>query len=240
MIEGVGIRSVLGIKLFGSDHEILAREAKKVAAVVKTIPGSADVQVEITEGLPQLQIAIDRGAIARYGINVDDVNGLVETLLGGRALTTINDGNQRYDVVFRLPAASRNNVEVIKRLQIPSLSGASIPLFQLAHIEKVEGLVQISRENGKRRIVIQSNVRGRDLGSFVKAVQKKVAAEVKLPVGYYLEYGGTYEKMQSGRARLAVVAGFALPYLSGSAFRSAHLDGHSLRRGGRNRRSLVA
>ena len=130
LIEGVGIRSDLGIKLYGSDHEVLAREAKKVAAVVKQVSGAADVQVEITEGLPQLQIAIDRAAIARYGISVDDVNQVVETLLGGRPLTTINDGNQRYDVVFRLPAAQQNDVETIKRLQIPSMSGAGIPLQQ--------------------------------------------------------------------------------------------------------------
>ncbi len=205
LIEGVGIRSDLGIKLYGSDHAVLAREAKKVAAVVEKVTGAADVQVEITEGLPQLQIAIDRAAIARYGISVDDVNQVVETLLGGKPLTTINDGNQRYDVVFRLPPERQNDVETIKCLPIPSLLGPSIPLEQLAKIERVQGLVQISRENGKRRIVIQSNVRGRDLGSFVSEVQKRVAAEVKLPVGYYLEYGGTYEKMQSGRARLAIV-----------------------------------
>lgn len=205
LIEGVGIRSDLGIKLYGSDHEVLAREAKKIASVVKKVPGAADVQVEITEGLPQLQIAIDRAAIARYGISVEDINQVVETLLGGRPLTTINDGNQRYDVVFRLPPASQNDVEEIKRLHIPSMLGASIPLSQLAKIEKVQGLVQISRENGQRRIVIQSNVRGRDLGSFVQEVQRRVVSEVHLPVGYYVEYGGTYEKMQSGRARLALV-----------------------------------
>lgn len=205
LIEGVGIRSDLGIKLYGSDHEVLAREAKKIAAVLEKVPGAADVQVEITEGLPQLQIVIDRGAIARYGISVEDINQVVETLLGGRPLTTINDGNQRYDVVFRLPPAAQNDVEEIKRLQVPSLLGPSVPLSQLAKIEKVQGLVQISRENGKRRIVIQSNVRGRDLGSFVDEVQRRVSSEVQLPVGYYVEYGGTYEKMQSGRARLAVV-----------------------------------
>lgn len=215
LIEGVGIRSDLGIKLYGSDHEVLAREAKRVAAVVEKVSGAADVQVEITEGLPQLQIAIDRAAIARYGISVDDVNQVVETLLGGRPLTTINDGNQRYDVVFRLPAGQQNDVETIKRLQIPSMSGAGIPLQQLARIEKVEGLVQISRENGKRRVVIQSNVRGRDLGSFVEEVRKRVDAEVKLPVGYYLEYGGTYEKMQSGRARLAIVVPLTLALVLG-------------------------
>ncbi|MBT9587998.1 efflux RND transporter permease subunit [bacterium] len=205
LIEGVGIRSDLGIKLYGSDHAVLAREAKRVAAVVEKVQGAADVQVEITEGLPQLQIAIDRTAIARYGISVDDVNQVVEMLLGGKPITTINDGNQRYDVAFRLPIDRQNDVDTIRRLQIPSMLGPSIPLQQLARIEKVEGLVQISRENGKRRIVIQSNVRGRDLGSFVQEVQRKVNADVKLPVGYYLEYGGTYEKMQSGRARLALV-----------------------------------
>ena len=229
LIEGVGIRSDLGIKLYGGDHAILARDAKKVAAVVEKVQGAADVQVEITEGLPQLQIVIDRAAIARYGISVDDINQVVETLLGGRTLTTINDGNQRYDVVLRLPPDKQNDVETIRHLRIPSLLGPSIQLEQLAKIERVQGLVQISRENGKRRVVIQSNVRGRDLGSFVQEVQKRVAAEVKLPVGYYLEYGGTYEKMQSGRARLAVVVPLTfaivlgLLYLTFQEWRSALL-----------------
>lgn len=229
LIEGVGIRSDLGIKLYGSDHAVLASEAKKVAAVVEKVQGAADVQVEITEGLPQLQIVIDRAAIARYGISVDDINQVVETLLGGRPLTTVNDGNQRYDVALRLPPEQQNDVETIRHLRVPSLLGPSVQLEQLAKIEKVQGLVQISRENGKRRIVIQSNVRGRDLGSFVQEVQKRVAAEVKLPVGYYLEYGGTYEKMQSGRARLAVVVPLTfaivlgLLYLTFQEWRSALL-----------------
>ena len=205
LIEGVGIRSDLGIKLYGSDHEVLREQAEKIAQVVRKVPGSADVQVEITAGLPQLQIGIDRDAISRFGISVADINEVVELLLGSRPVSSINDGNQRCDVVLRLPDESKNDPDIVGTLPIPSTSGNPIPLNQLAQIQRRPSPVQISREDGKRRIVVQSNVRGRDLGSFVEEVKEQLEEQLKLPTGYYLEFGGTYEKMRSGRARLAVV-----------------------------------
>jgi len=202
LIEGAGIRADLGIKLFGPDRAVLAREGARLAQVVATIPGAADVKVETTQGLPSLRIRIKRDEIARYGINVADVNSIVEAALGGEAVTELTDGARRFDVAVRLARQYRDEPEKIGRILIPSPNGPQMPLDQLAEIRSVEGPVQISRENGERLVAVQANVRGRDLGSFVEDVQRKLDAEVRLPPGYHLEYGGTYEHLQSGRARL--------------------------------------
>lgn len=205
LIEGVGIRSELGIKLYGDDLEVLARKGAEIARVVRGVRGNADVSVETTEGLPVLNINLNREAIARYGINVSDVQAVIESAVGGGDAGQIIQGNKRFDLVVRLAQSYRNDPEAIGRIQVPAPSGATIPLSQLATLESIEGPVQISRENGERRIVVQSNVRGRDLGSFVEEVRQGIEAKVKLPTGYHLEYGGTYEKLQSGRARLLLV-----------------------------------
>jgi heavy metal efflux system protein len=205
LIEGVGIRSELGIKLYGDDLALLASKGAEIAKVLRTVPGNADVSVETTEGLPVLNIVMNREAIARYGINVADVQQVIESAVGGGAAGEIIQGNKRFDLVVRLEKSYRRDPEAIGRITVPSPKGAAIPLAQLANIESIEGPVQISRENGQRRVVIQSNVRGRDLGSFVEEVKKAVDAQVKLPPGYFLEWGGTYEKLQSGRARLMIV-----------------------------------
>jgi cobalt-zinc-cadmium resistance protein CzcA len=228
LIEGNGVRADLGIKLYGAEHAQLAIEAQKIAAVVKQVPGAADVQVETTEGLPQLQIQIDRAQLAPYGLNVSDINQTLEAALGGRAVSTINDGNERYDITVALAENYRQDPEALASLKVLTPDRQLIPLSQLATIHSIEGPVQISREKGKRRIVIQSNVRGRDLGSFVEEVQRRVA-QIKLPTGYYPEYGGTYEKLQSGRARLTLVvpltflAVYGLLYLNFSSVRLASL-----------------
>jgi len=215
LIEGVGIRSELGIKLYGDDLAMLAAKGAEIGKVLRTVPGNADVSVETTEGLPVLNIVLDREAIARHGINVADVQNVIETAVGGSEAGEIIQGNKRFDLVVRLDEQYRDNPEAIGRITVPAPGGAAVPLAQLARIESVEGPVQISRENGQRRVVIQSNVRGRDLGSFVEDVKKAVDAGVKLPTGYYVEYGGTYEKLQSGRARLMIVVPitFALIFL---------------------------
>lgn len=215
LIEGVGIRSELGIKLYGDDLAVLAAKGAEIGKVLRTVPGNADVSVETTEGLPVLNIVLDREAIARHGINVADVQNVIETAVGGSEAGEIIQGNKRFDLVVRLDEQYRDNPEAIGRITVPAPGGGAVPLAQLARIESVEGPVQISRENGQRRVVIQSNVRGRDLGSFVEDVKKAVDAGVKLPTGYYVEYGGTYEKLQSGRARLLIVVPitFALIFL---------------------------
>jgi cobalt-zinc-cadmium resistance protein CzcA len=205
LIEGAGVRADLGIKLFGPDREVLAQEAARVAQVAASVPGAVDVKVETTQGLPSLQIRIRRGEIARYGINVADVNEVVEAAVGGKTATELTSGAQRFDVAVRLAQEYRDDPEKIGRILVPAPNGSQIPLTQLADIESAEGPVQISRENGQRLVAIQANVRGRDLGSFVEEVQKRLEAQVKLPAGYHLEYGGTFEHLQSARARLLLV-----------------------------------
>ncbi len=215
LIQGVGVRANLGIKLFGPDPDVLAREANRISRIASSVPGAADVKAETTQGLPQLQIAIRRDKIARYGINVADVNEVVEAAVGGKVVTTISDGATRVDVSVRMPQSFRDDPDKIGNILISTSDGKQIPLSQLADITSMEGPVQISRENGQRRIVIQTNVRERDLGSFTEEVKQRLEKEYKLPTGYRLEFGGTYEQLQSGRARLAIATPltFALIFL---------------------------
>jgi cobalt-zinc-cadmium resistance protein CzcA len=183
----------------------LAQKGAEIGRVVRSVPGAADVSVETTEGLPVLNIDIRRDEIARYGINVADVQQVIETAVGGAEAGEIIQGNQRFDLVVRFAPQYRQDPEAIGRILIPAPGGERIPLAQLADIRSVEGPVQVSRENAQRRVVIQANVRGRDLGSFVEDVKQQIDAQVKLPTGYHVEYGGTYEHLQSGRARLMLV-----------------------------------
>ncbi|MBL1150237.1 MAG: efflux RND transporter permease subunit [Armatimonadetes bacterium] len=205
LIEGVGIRADLAVKIYGDDEEKLARLGERVLRAIRGVKGAEEVTLEATEGLPQLQVGIRRDRIARYGINVRDINDVLEASLAGKVVTTLNDGTKRFDVAVKLPPQARDTPEKIARLMVPAPDGRRVPISELADIESVEGPVQVSRENGRRRVVVQSNVRGRDLGSFVEDAKRAVAAQVSLPPGYVLEWGGTYEQLQSGRARLALV-----------------------------------
>lgn len=205
LIEGVGIRGDVGIKLFGPDRDTRAQLADKVAAVARTVKGTADVSVETTKGLPLLDIRINRGEVARHGISVGDVQDVIETALGGKEASTIIEGNQRFPLVVRLASTYRSDPEAIGRILVHSPGGADVPMSQIADIVATEGPVQLSRENGEGRNVIQMNVRGGDLGGVVKELQAKVARQISLPPGYRLEYGGTFEKMESGRQRLMIV-----------------------------------
>lgn len=210
LIEGVGIRADLGIKIFGQDHGELARLGDRVADLLRQVRGAVDVTVETTEGLASLQIDLDRQQLALTGTTVEDVNLVVEAAVGCRPISSVNDGNQRYDLVVRLPEALRNDSGMIGSLLIVNSRGESFPLRQLARIVEAEGPMQISREDGKRRVVVQSNVEGRDLGGFVQEVEALLGRELRLPTGYYLRYAGTYEKLESGRARLLVVVPLTL------------------------------
>lgn len=205
LIEGVGIRSELGIKLYGDDLATLAQKGAEIGKVLRTVTGNADVAVETTDGLPVLNIDIRRDNLARYGINVEDVQEVIQAAIGGEEVGQIIAGNAKFPIAVRLEERFRRDPEAIGRIMVPTPGGAMIPLSQLANINATEGPVQISRENGSRRVVIQSNVRGRDLGSFVEDVRSKIEREVKLPTGYHIEYGGTYENLQSGRARLMLI-----------------------------------
>jgi cobalt-zinc-cadmium resistance protein CzcA len=205
MSEGVGIRSELGVKVFGPDMTMLQRKAAEVAGVMRGIPGGTDIVVEATSGLPTLKIKIRRGDIARYGINVSDVHEVVETAIGGSRVGEVIEGEQIFDLLLRFQEPYRRNPGAIGDILVEGGDGQLVPLSMLADITSVEGPVQVSRESGQRRVVVQANVRGRDLGSFVKEAQRQVSTKVKLPPGYHLEWGGQYEHLQSGQLRMAVV-----------------------------------
>jgi cobalt-zinc-cadmium resistance protein CzcA len=205
-----GVRSDVALKLYGDDLDALADNANRIAAVVAQVPGAKDVKVEATEGLPQLQIKPDRAAIARYGINVEDVNDLVESIVAGQPAGVVYEGEQRFNLVVRLAQNQSKDLETIKNLLVPAANGARIPLAQLAEVKLVEGPAQISREDTRRRISVELNVRGRDVAGFVQEAQARLAREVKLPAGYYLKWGGTFENLQRASARLLIVVPLAL------------------------------
>jgi len=215
LIEGVGIRGDVGVKLFGPDREVRQQYAERIGKIALSVKGAEDVRVETTTGLPLLDIRIKRDEIARRGISVGDVQDLIETALAGKQASVIVDGNQRFPLVVRLASFFRADAEAIGRLVVHTNGGEDAPLAELADIVSTEGPMQLSRENGEGRTVVQANVRGRDLGSVVQELQEKVEAGVKLPAGYHVEYGGTYEKMLSGRARLMIVvpATFAIIFV---------------------------
>jgi heavy metal efflux system protein len=224
-----GIRSDVGVKIFGDDLDVLVRAAAQVQAILQKVDGAADVKAEQVEGLPILTVKVDRQALSRFGINVADVQNLVEIAVAGKSAGRVFEGDRRFDIVVRLPEHLRSNVEAIKSLPIPlppvenparataALWGNSplaqiryVPLSELAEINLAPGPNQISREDGKRRIVVTANVRGRDLASFVADAQGRVAQEVKLPSGYWIGWGGQFEQLVSAAQRLTIVVPITL------------------------------
>lgn len=205
-----GVRSDVAIKLYGDDLDILKEKADEIVKSVQGVKGAEDVKAEATSGLPQLQIKPDRAAIARYGLNVEDVNDMVEAVVAGKETGQVFEGEQRFNLVVRLNEASGQNVESIKNLLLTAPNGSRVPLSQVASISLVEGAAQISREDTRRRIGVELNVRGRDIGSFVEEAQAKIAKEVQLPPGYYLKWGGTFENLQRASSRLLIVVPIAL------------------------------
>jgi heavy metal efflux system protein len=200
-----GVKAAIGIKIFGDDLDVLARKADAVAAVLAKVRGAADINIEKISGLAYLQIEIDREKIARYGINVADVNEIIETAIGGKEASTVYEGLKVFGLAVRFPESARNDVEPIRQILVPSPSGALIPLGQLAKVEVVEGPAQISRDMGQRRIVVLCNVTDRDIGGFVKEAQEKIDAAVKLPPGYTITWGGQFENQQRAMKRFAIV-----------------------------------
>ena len=205
LLQGIGMRGDLSINIFGPDRDVLAQEAKRAAAIVSSVRGSADVLAQTTQGLPLLNIRILRRSIALYGISIADVNSVVQAAVGGKEVTTLTRGVERFAVVTRMQKQYRNNAQTIGRILVPSPEGIQIPLQQLADISEITGPVQISHENGQRFVGVLANVRGRDLGGFVEAVQKRLASRLHLPAGYHIEYGGAYRQLKEARARLSVV-----------------------------------
>ena len=201
-----GVKAQLAIQLFGEDLDQLVSTAELIQRTVSAVPGAADVQTEQVTGQPQLQIHIDRGAIARYGINVEDVQEAIETAIGGEAAGQVFEGIRRFDINVRLQEPYRRDIDAIGSLLIPAPNGtARVPLNQLASLETVTGPKQISHSNGQRRIVIQLNVRGRDMGGFVADAQQRIAAAVNLPAGSFLTWGGQFENQQRAMKRLMII-----------------------------------
>jgi cobalt-zinc-cadmium resistance protein CzcA len=205
-----GVRSDVAIKLYGDDLEVLNEKAEEIVRIAQGVSGAEDVKAEATAGLPQLQIRPNRAAIARYGLNVEDVNDLVESIVAGKEVGQVFEGERRFDLVVRLNESSGRNIEAIKALLLTSASGSRVPLGEVAEIELVEGAAQISREDARRRIGVELNVRGRDIGTFVEEAQAKIDAGVQLPPGYYLKWGGTFENLQRASERLLIVVPIAL------------------------------
>ena len=204
-----GVRGDIAVNVYGDDLEAMGRTAGEIAEVLNTVPGAADVKVEQTEGFPVLDVQFDRDAIARYGLTLKDVGDTVAAAMGGREAGIVFEGDRRYDIVVRLDSLTRNDLDAVGALPVmlpgEDVHRASVPLRELARFTFSEGLNQVSRENGKRRVVVQANVRGNDLGSFVAEAQEKVAREVQLPAGSFIEWGGQFENLEAASARLSLV-----------------------------------
>lgn len=200
-----GVRSDIAVKVFGDDLDQLKKVAGQIGKVAQSLQGAQDLRIERISGQQYLSIEIDRQAIARLGLNVSDVNDVLETAVGGKVATEIFEGERRFPGVVRLPERFRNNVEAISNILLTSRNGAQARLADVARISVMDGPAQISRELGKRRIVIGVNVKDRDLGSFVAELQQKVESQVNLPEGYYLEWGGQFQNMERALGHLKII-----------------------------------
>ncbi|MFN3302127.1 MAG: efflux RND transporter permease subunit [Roseateles sp.] len=211
-----GVRSDVAVKVFGDDMDVMNEAAGKIAGVLQGISGSAEVNIEQTTGLPMLSVQIDREKTARYGLNVQDVQETLATAVGGKEGGTMFEGDRRFDIIVRVPETVRSDLEAIKRLPVPlPASGSSasrkfIPLSEVAELSLAPGPNQVSRENGKRRVVVSANVRGRDIGSFVAEAEQAIQQQVKLPTGYWMVWGGQFENLQSATNRLKIVVPVSL------------------------------
>lgn len=205
-----GVRSDVAIKLFGDDLETLKEKGDEIVKAVSKVRGAEDVKAEATSGLPQMQIKPDRSAIARYGLNVEDVNDLIESIVAGKQAGIVYEGEQRFSLVVRLNEEAGKNIESIKNLLLTSPSGSRVPLAQVAEIKVIDAAAQISREDTRRRIGVELNVRGRDIGSFVAEAQDRIEKDVRLPPGYYLKWGGQFENLERATSRLLIVVPVAL------------------------------
>ena len=200
-----GVRSQVAVKIFGDDLEQLKKLGGQIGLILANTTGSTDLRIEQVSGQNYLNIKINRDAIARYGINVSDVNDVIETAIGGKEASLVFEGERRFPLVLRYPVQYRSNVSEIEKITLTSPNGALVLMRDLAEISIIDGPAQISRESGKRRLVIGVNVNGRDLGGFVKEAQEKIAREVPLPNGYTLDWGGQFENMQRAMARLMII-----------------------------------
>jgi len=224
-----GVRAELAIKLFGEDLDVLKSKADEIALVVAGVRGAADVQADQIAGTPQLLIRVDRGAVARWGLNVEDVQAVVRAAVGGESAGFVFEGVRRFEIVVRYPQSSRDTPAAIGNILVPTPEGATVPIAQLAMVEEVVGPRQITRENGQRFITVQCNVVDRDIGSFVAEARRAIDDDVDLPPGYLVTWGGQFELQQKANRRLALVVPvtlvliFLLLYASFNSLRSSAL-----------------
>jgi cobalt-zinc-cadmium resistance protein CzcA len=224
-----GVKADLAIKVFGDDFNQLDSLAQQVLRATDQVRGAADAQIQLTSGVPDLTIQVIRGALARYGLNVSDVEQAVEAGASGSVVSQLIEGQKRYDIAMRLPQAYRANPASMQDIVLRSEGGAQVKLSQVARVRVVRAAIEIDREEGQRRVVVMSNVRGRDLGSFVKEVQANIARDIKLPAGYSIEYGGQFENQERATKRLALIipivvfAIYILLYFTFQSFKQALL-----------------
>jgi cobalt-zinc-cadmium resistance protein CzcA len=205
-----GVKSDVAVKVYGEDFDMLKTKAAEIEAIVRQIPGTENTIVEQVSGQTYLDIRIDREEIARYGINVADVQRVIEVAIGGAVATELYEGTRRYGVLVRFNEAERGSIAAIRNILVDIPGGNALPLGQLASVEAVEGPVQISREDGQRRIVVGVNLAGSDVGSYVAELQRRIGTSLSLPAGYFLEYGGQFENQQRAMGRLVLVVPLAL------------------------------
>jgi len=223
-----GVKTDLGVKIFGDSLAILQEKAGEIEQLVERVPGAEDVSVGISAGAMQLELDLDRPAIARFGLNVNDVREAVETGVGGMAATEVIDGRRHFPVVVRLDVPYRSTPEVIGQILLRTPSGATVPLSQVANIRTLEGPEIVDHENGQRYVVVQSNVRGRDLGGFVAAVREEVGRKVKLPPGYFLVYSGQFENQARAMKRLGIIVPLVLLLIASLLYASFGNTRHAL------------
>ena len=205
-----GVREDVAIKIYGEDLDVLAEKAQEMAAIIQTVDGAGDVRAEATSGLPQMTVVYNRAKMAQYGVTIDKLNDYVSAAFAGESASVIFEGEKRFEVVIRLAEAYRKDINNLKNLYIDLPSGNQVPLKELADISYKPGPMQISRDNTYRRIYVGVNVRGRDVKSMVEEVQQKLDAQLKLPPGYYITYGGSFENLQRATDRLMIVVPIAL------------------------------
>ncbi len=210
-----GVRADLGIKVFGDDLDQLVLTANEILKAINQVPGAADARVEQVTGLPTLSIIPKRTALGRYGLNVVELQDWVSAAIGGEAAGLLYEGDRRFELIVRLPETLRRDIDRLAFLPVPLPNGDYIPLEEVATLDISPGPAQISRENGKRRVVVTANVRGRDLGSFVTDVKARIGSDVDVPPGYWLDYGGTFEQLESASQRLAIVVPVTLLIIAG-------------------------
>jgi cobalt-zinc-cadmium resistance protein CzcA len=215
-----GIKADVAVKIFGEDSRVLEQLAERALRIVSGVPGAADPQMEIISGVAELSIQIDRPALARYGLNVADVRELVEAAIGGKQVSEMIEGQRRFAIMVRLPESYRRDPQTVRDLTLSAPGGERVRLGQVARVEVTRGPEVVSREDGQRRIVVQANVRGRDLGSFVAEARRGIEAGLKLPPGYSIDWGGQFENQQRATARLMIVLPLSILIIFGLLFAS--------------------